>query len=286
MASRPRKPSRDGFYDVLTAAINDLLEYGFDSSQRVEEWVRKLETAARSSLVPEGVLNREVRDVLMRTYQRTVEGGLLHKRHPNIAAYTIERIKPKLRAELDRRILASSSLIKLNREQSIQRTLQRFAGWATSIPIGGTEAEKRSEVKETVKRGIAGLGFVERRVVIDQGHKLVAAINDIVAVDSGAIAGRWQHIPLGPPAYDSRPEHVEMHDKVFVIRGNWAMEKGLMKLAGRKYTDEVDFPGTPVSCSCHYSYLYALRDLPPDMLTHKGEEELTNARIRVAQMGA
>lgn len=284
MASRPRKPSRDGFYDVLTAAIGDLMDHGFDSSHRVEEWVRKLETAARSSLVPEGVLSREVRDVLVRTYQRTVEGGLLQQRHPDVARYTIDRIKPKLRAELDRRILASSSLIKLNREQAIQQTLQRFAGWATSIPIGGTEAEKRSEVKEEIKRGIGGLSFVERRVVIDQGGKLVAAINDIVAVDSGAIAGQWKHILLGPPAYDSRPDHVEMHDKIFVIRGNWALQKGLMKLAGRKYTDEVDFPGTPVFCGCHYSYLYNLRDLPSDMLTHKGEEAIIDARAKIAML--
>lgn len=285
MASRPRKPSRDGFYDVLTAAINDLLEHGFDSSQRVEEWVRKLETAARSSLVPEGVLNREVRDVLMRTYQRTVEGGLLHKRHPDIAAYTIDRIKPKLRAELDRRILASSSLIKLNREHSIQQTLQRFAGWATSIPIGGTEAEKRSEVKETVKRGIAGLSFVERRCIVDQGHKLISSLSEIVAMDQGAIAAAWRHVMEGG-GYQARPEHVKLNNVVFVVRGNWALERGLMRLAGRQYTDEVEAPGMPVSCRCWWSWIYDLRSLPPDMLTHKGEEELIASRVRIAQMGA
>lgn len=285
MASRPRRPSRDGFYEVLTAAINDLLEHGFDSSWRVEDWVRKLEAAARAGLVPEGVLTREVRDVLARTYRQTVEGGLLLKRHPQVSAYTIDRMKPKLRAELDRRILASSSLIKLNREQSIQQTLQRFAGWATSIPIGGTEAEGRAEVKESVKRGIAGLSFVERRCIVDQGHKLVSSLSEIVALDQGAIAAIWRHVMEGG-GYQARPVHVKLNGTVFVVRGNWAMKKGLMKLAGRKYTDEVESPGMPVSCRCWYSWLYNLRDLPPEMITRKGEEALIEVRARIAQMGA
>jgi hypothetical protein len=285
MASKPRQPSRETFYDVLTAAINDLMEHGFDSSYRVEDWVRKLESAARSSLVPEGVLSREVRDVLMRTYQRTVDGGLLQKRHPHVAAYTIDRIKPKLRAELDRRILASASLIKLNREQSIQQTLQRFAGWATSIPIGGTEAEKRTEVKETIKRGIAGLSFVERRCIVDQGHKLVSSLSEIVALDQGAIAAAWRHVMEGG-AYQARPEHVKLNNVVFVVRNKWAIEKGFMKLAGRKYTDEVEAPGMPVSCRCWWSWIYDLRSLPPDMVTHKGEEALFDARAHIAQLGA
>lgn len=284
MASKSRPPTRQGFYQVLTDAINDLMEHGFDSVQRVELWVQKLEAAARSSLVPEVTLQRTVRDVLQRTYERTMQGERFYSRFPGISRFTLEQVKPKCRAELDRRILASSSLIKLNREQSVQRTLQRFQGWATSIPIGGTDVAKRSEVKETVKRGIAGLPFEERRVITDQGMKLVAAINEIVATDGGAIAGRWHHVAEGPPSYDSRPDHVKRNNKVYLIRNSWAHKEGLAKPGTVGYTDEITAPGEEVFCSCSYVYIFHLRDLPPEMLTKKGIESLIESRARIANM--
>ena len=241
---------RAEFYRILTAAIEDLTDHGFDSQVRLEEWLERLRRAAAASLVPEHVLERNLKDVLERVYRRTVEGLKLIQMHPAVSRYTLERVKPKLRAELDRRIMASANLIRLNRQASIERTLQRFAGWATSIPIGGTEVTKKREEQRRIRRGIAGLSFEERRVTIDQGHKLVAAINDIVAQDGGAIALTWRHVNEGPPAYDARPNHVARDGHIFVLRDNWAMQKGLMKLAGRKYYDQVTAVGEEPFCRC------------------------------------
>ena len=287
MASRKPPSSRAQFQQVLTEAINDLVEHGFDSQARVDEWVRKIELAARASLVPEVTLQRSVRDMLRQTYDRVADSERLLTRHNGISRFTLESIKPKLRAELDRRIHASASLIRLNREASIQRTLQRFQGWATSVPIGGTEAAKRSEVKEGVKRGIGGLPFEERRVVIDQGHKLVSAINDIVATDGGAIAAVW-HSYWREAGYNYRDEHKERDGHVYVVRDSWAIRKGLIKLAGHQYTDEITAAGEEVFCRCYMTYVYALRDLPSEMVTSKGKEALLAARGRIGawQTGA
>lgn len=278
------KKPRELFNATLTAAVNDLIERGFDSQARVDEWVRKLEIAARATLVPEITLERSLRDMLTRVYQRAVDGDRLLERHEGISEFTLASIKPKLRNELDRRILASASLIKLNRQASIQRTLQRFQAWATSIPIGGTDVANRAEVKDTVKRGISALPFEERRVIIDQGHKLASTINEIVAVDGGAIAGVWDHVMEGG-GYQARPDHEKRNGHLFVVRDNWALRKGFMKLAGRKYTDQIEAPGELVYCRCAYIYLYNLRDLPTEMITQKGREALTEARTRIAQMG-
>jgi hypothetical protein len=241
-------PARGSFYAVLSEAIDDLMEHGFDSQERLDEWLRRLNEAARAMLVPRHVLERALRDGLQRVYERTVKDGSLLKAHKGISQYTLEAIKPKLRAELDRRILASASLIKLNREASIQRTLQRFAGWSTSIPVGGTDVALRGEVKQTIRRGIAGLSFEERRVVVDQSSKLVAAINEIVATDGGAIAGRWHHVAEGPPAYAARPDHVARNNKVYLLRDSWAKQRGLVKPGPAGYTDEITAPGEEVYC--------------------------------------
>jgi hypothetical protein len=272
------------FFAVVTAAVNDLMEHGFDSQERLDGWLTRLQAAARRALIPEATLVRTLQDALGQVYARTVQTGKLMQRHPGVSQFTIEMIKPKLRAELDRRILASASLIKLNREASIARTLQRFAGWASSIPKGGTDVAERKEVKAQVRRGIAGLSFIERRVVIDQGHKLVAAINEIVATDGGAIAGEWRHVAEGPPAYDSRPDHVARNGKIYLIRGSWAQQKGFVKPGPNGYTDDITAPGEEVYCRCSYSYLFALRDLPDAMLTSKGREALAEVRRKLKEM--
>ncbi len=275
------RPSRQSFYQVISAAIADLIEHGFDSQQRLDDWLRKIETAARAALVPESVLQAEVRDLLERTYQRTVEGRGLMRAHTGVSQFTLINIKPRLRAELDRRILASANLIKLNREASVQRTLQRFAGWATSIPAGGTNATEKQEVAAQVRRSIAGLPYAERLVVHDQGHKLAAAINDIVSRDGGAIAGLWRHVREGG-GYQARPEHVARDGKIYLIRESWAKLERLVKPGPDGYTDQITAPAEEIGCRCRYVYLYNLRDLPANMLTEKGKQAL-EARAAVAK---
>lgn len=270
--------ARSRFYEVLTAAVADFTRYGFDSAERLEYWLQVLRTAIGESLAPEHVLERQLRDSLARLYQRTVAGGQLARAHPDVSRFTLERLKPKLRTELDRRILASASLIRLNRAASIQKTLQRFSGWASAIPAGGSRAVDKPDTKDGIRRGIAGLPFEERRVITDQGHKLVAAINEIVAKDGGAIALIWRHVKEGPPAYDARPEHVARNGKLYVLRDNWALKDGLMKLAGHAYYDEVSAVGQEPYCRCFAVYIHSLRGLPPEMLTEKGRHALERAR--------
>jgi hypothetical protein len=286
MAAARNPTARSAFYSVLSEAIAEFTEHGFDSQERLDFWMQRLRETARTALMPEYVLQRELRDNLSRIYTRLVDKGGLLRMHPGISQYTIANIKPKLRLELDRHILASASLIKLNRDVAVEETIKRLAGWVTSIPAGGSDITNRREVASEVRRGIAGLPFVERRVIIDQGHKLSAGISRIVATDGGAIGGYWRHVAEGPPAYDSRPEHVARDGKFYVLRDNWAMHKGLMKLAGRKYYDEITAAGQEVFCRCSMVWQHNLRDIPQEMLTSKGKEELARVRAQIARMKA
>jgi hypothetical protein len=273
------------FYTVISAAIADMEEHGFDSQERLDMWMQRIEAAARQSLVPASVLENALREALTRVFERSTSTGALLKQHKGVSQYTLQMVKPKLRAELDRRILASSSLIKLNRKASIERTLQRFAGWSTSIPAGGSNVVDRKEVRENVRRSIAGLPFEERRVIIDQGHKLSAAVNEIVSRDGGAIIATWRHVLEGG-GYQARPEHVNRNNDVFVLRGCWAIEQGLIKLAGHQYTDQVEQPAELPFCRCTWRFGYNLRDCPPELITTKGRDELARVREQIARMRA
>lgn len=274
MANQPRS----GFLETLSAAIDDIIENGFDSQERITYWVDRLRRVAAWSMMPLPRLEEHLNKTLRAIYQSKIEKGTILQRHPGISRFTLEKVKPKLRLELDRRIMASANLIKLNRQRAIETTLQRFAGWSTSIPPGGTDIPKRAEVKTNIRSALASLPFTERRVAIDQGHKFVNNLSNILATDGGAIAGIW-HSHWRQLNYDFRPDHKERDLQVYTIRNNWAQEAGLMKAGDAGYSDEITQPGEEVYCRCYYQYLYSIRRLDDEMITSKGRAELERAKV-------
>lgn len=258
------------FAEVVSAAVSDFAEHGFDSDQRLQGWAAAIRQAADLELVPQHVVEQELRRALTKIYERLIDDGQILRHHPGAGRYTIERVRPKLRDELTRRIMASADLIKLNREAAIRDTVQRFSGWATSVPVGGTTPKVAKRARAETRKEMAKLAYQVRRVSIDQGHKFAAALNQIVATDGGAIAAMWhQHYTRYP-----RESHKRLDGRVFLIRDNWAHRAGLVKPGLAGYTDEVEQPGELVFCRCSYEFIYALRRLPPDMITARGRAEL------------
>ena len=179
--------------------------------------------------------------------------------------------------------MASAQLIKLNRTAAIEKTLQRFSGWSTSIPKGGSDVVDKLKVKGDIRKSLAQLPFEERRVLVDQGHKFTASLSEILATNSNALAGEW-HSHWKQLNYNYRPDHKERDRKVYVVRDNWALKAGLMKAGAVGYTDDITRPGEEVFCRCFYRWIYNLRDLPPEMLTLKGSKELERVRATIASM--
>ena len=158
------------FYETVTAAVRDITDNGYDPL-RVDQWLVLIKQAAERSLTPTAVMERTLRASLASVYARYVDKGAILKLNPGVSRFTLDQIKPKLRTELDRRIMASAQLIRLNREAAIQKTLQRFSGWSTSIPQGGSDVVDKNETKGDIKKSLKQLPCEERRVIIDQGHK-------------------------------------------------------------------------------------------------------------------
>jgi hypothetical protein len=273
------------FYTVVSEAIRHFEEHGFQSADDLQIWIERIRKAAIDSLTPERVLNETLSRTLGGIYKKLIDDGQILKTHRGAGKFTIERLKPKLRTELDRRLMVSRNLIKLNREQSIEKTIQRFAGWASSVPAGGSRAVDVKDTKDNIRKALTSLPFEERRVAIDQSHKFAAALNEIVAVDGGAIAMRWNS-RWRSPGYQYREDHKERDQKIYLLRSSWAKEKGLVKPGPAGYYDDITKVGEEVYCSCFATWLYHLRDLPDDMLTQKGKDELAAARAKIAAMRA
>lgn len=258
---------------MLSRTVEEFTEYGYSSPEQLEEWLRKLRDGIERSIPDEMTLTREMRNVLEAAYKRLVDHDQILRQHPGMPLFTYERVKPALRAELDRRIVASANLIKLNRKSAIDETMQRLSGWMSSVPVGGTDVKYKQEVKDKARKSLASLPFETRRVVIDQSHKFVSNLSEILATNGGALAAIW-HSHYKQANYNYRPDHKARDSKYYTVRGNWALERGFMKVGPDGFSDEITRPGEEVFCRCWYEYVYALRDLPAKMVTEKGRAEL------------
>lgn len=272
---------RETFQTVLTAAIKELSETGFTSAERVSYWQRRLKEAAEASLTSQTQLDEMLRRSMATIYKRLVDNGGALQMHPGVSRFTLDKLRPQLRNELNRRIMASADLIKLNRERSIATTLSRFSGWASSIPSGGSEVVAKAEEKAHIRKALASLPYADRRCAIDQGHKLIASINQVIAIDGQALGGFW-HSKFRQPGYNYRPDHKERDGKFYLFRGTWAQERGLIKPGPDGYYDQITAVAEEPFCGCSLSFAYHLRQLPPDCLTVKGVAELKRARELVA----
>jgi hypothetical protein len=268
----------ESFYTVLTKAVIEITKYGYDSADRIAYWIMRLRDSAARSFVPSAFVERAIKATLQAIFRSKIENAGILKLHPGVERFTIEQVKPRLRAELDRRIRANADLIVLNRDEAIEKTLRRFAGWATSVPSGGSDVVDKNDVKANIKKPLQSLSFQERRVATDQAHKFSSSLSSILAMDGGAVAGRWKS-NWRQVNYNYREDHKERDEKVYAIRDNWAIKAGLMKAGPNGYVDQITQPAEEVFCRCHYEYIYNLRDLPSDMLTIKGREELEKVMI-------
>lgn len=273
--------SGPSYFETLTAAINDLAEYGYDSQSRIDYWAEQIRLAAERSLKSPDEIDRMMRDAMAAVYRKAVDQGGALKFHPGVSRFTLERIRPQLHDELRRRIAANADLIKRNRAEAIEKTQRRFRAWGTSIPAGGSDRIDRREEKTVLRKALASLPHHDRAVIIDQTAKLNAAISATIALNGDALGAIW-HSHKHQAGYDGRPDHNARDGKFFLVKGSWADQRGLVKPGPNGYVDGIEQPAELPFCRCHWQWIYALRSIPDDCMTDKGRETLRAARAALA----
>jgi hypothetical protein len=269
------------FNQLLAQAIAEISATGYVNADQIAHWIDLLRNAAERELGPEGQIDRDTARRLTATFERLAERGKIGDYVPGVDRFTIAMVKPKLHAELDRRILASADLIKLHRKEAVERTLQRFQGWSTSIPPGGDGTIDKRETRSTISKSLAHYKYEKRRVDVDQGYKLIANISAVVAEDAGAIAGIWHDHGEHDPSYNARKEHMARSGRIYLVRGSWAHRDGLVKPV-QGYMDEITAPGVEPFCRCWWQWITSPRRLPDEMLTRKGQEWVARGQQRAA----
>lgn len=272
------------FYDTVTAAVEDLAAHGYDSQERIDYWTAELRRVAEQSLPPWTDVERLVRERLTAVYARQVDRGSVLTRHAGVSRYTLDRLKPTLREELRRRTAANIDLIRLNRDEAVDRTVKRFRAWGTSLPPQPSAGADKAEEKRLLRKSLASLPYADRRLHIDQAAKLSAAISATVAVDAGALGAFW-HSHKYQAGYRGRPTHNARDGKFFLMRDSWAQAKGFLKVGPNGNMDSIEQAAEWPFCRCTWSYVYAMRSVPRECVTVAGEAALREARAAVARMG-
>ena len=260
------------FTRTVRDAVKFFLRNGYSSREELERWQAIIRQAAENETADDymAMVTRN----LTKAYDLQIGRAEVLKRHPGISRFTINYLEPKLRTELDRRIFASADLIKIKRKKAIDTTLSRFSGWASSIPSADTIALSgiqgtMMETAKHIQKSAEQMDYEARRVMIDQNHKLIANIDNVIATSNNAIAAIW-HSHWRRPGYNYREDHKERDQLYYLIRGNWAQKNGYVKAGPAGYLDEITQPGEEVFCRCYVTYIYNLRSIPEYMLTQKG----------------
>lgn len=269
--------SRKTFFQILTDAINYFAERGYSSQEELNRWARLLKEAMERQLGSPVHSEEAIKQALKSVYSRQMVNHGILKTNSGVSKFSVDMLKPAVKRELERRMLASANLIKLNRQEAITMTLRRFQGWATSIPKGGSLAVDIRKEKAAIRKPLSKVTFQERRVIIDQSQKFAASINAAVANDNGAIAATWRS-RWRTAGYDYRKDHKERDGKVYAIADNWAIRQGLMKVGEAGYTQDITQPAEEVFCQCRYTYIYSIDNLPKEMLTEKGRKFLESIK--------
>jgi len=283
---------------VLTAAITDIAVNGFNSEITINRWLMRLQNALKNYSVNLPAARSLVEKSMTQAFERHFfdshgnPSGKFLERNKGIDAFTLQRLKPKARSKLQERIVQNASLIVLERDAAVADTLKRFQGWTTG-QVAAKQLLTKTQIKEQAKLLIkpisdAPTDFIPRRRAIDQNAKMVAAVNDVIADDGGALAMTWHQNWSANPRnaenagkkhrLDPDRNHEQFDNKTFIRRESWAVKEGFLKKGDLPFLEDLQvMPGQNVYCGCTASYDYsltALHRIRPDAFTQKGLERI------------
>ena len=151
---------------------------------------------------------------------------------------------------------------------------------------------KKSKQRKNPLHPIMNHSKVQEIVKKHSGFEALKKISIEEGKQSGAIAAKWDaqvhHVIQEMQAWADEmccqvPGHNERDGTLYAIKGNWALQKGLMT----EGTGVVDLDGKSLfedeECICCFRYEQALRSLPYSMLTEKGKQTLLESRLTDGQ---
>jgi hypothetical protein len=177
----------------------------------------------------------------------------------------------------------TQSKIYLN--EQLEQFYELLSSFLIRVPVGGSKDKTiKSEITK-IKRELRSLTKWNQLFYTYKAASLVSELEYLFSIPNNPIAVVWHYSALDEQGeYKKTYSHKERDSCVYAVRGNWALEKGLMSAEPNGYIDEISRPKQEVGCMCSIQWLYGLRALPGEMLTAKGKAELQRTGQAVAAL--
>ena len=280
LLEQPNEGAKNRIADAINAAINCILQDG-PSETSIAKLKSQIEAVLNRETTSSVIAAQAIESYHRNLYETIVQfkgfpvvsvvevGGEEHdapkrKSSENFSDAEFALIQPILADALARSIMVAADSAESFKQSEIHQSLMMLDEWAKTIPYGGTKEKPYRATARAVRNGIKATASWGKRFFIIHRPDFAAEARHIFACHRGAIAGKW--------AWSRYPEceiHRHIDGTVYLVRGSWAMQKGLLSDDGHAFTDEVTVPGT-TGCCCSYEYLYGLRDIPSPMITNAG----------------
>jgi hypothetical protein len=117
---------------------------------------------------------------------------------------------------------------------------------------------------------------------IRKSSALAAKMHHDRAMEGNAIAAIWKYRDICFEADNGDP-HRELDGIFYAIKGNWAIQKGLMHPGRNVFLDDIETDWAS-GCGCHLQHIFALRALPSAMITERGAAKMIESRKKVDAM--
>ncbi len=154
----------------------------------------------------------------------------------------------------------------------LQAMLREFL---EQVPIGGTKDKAIKGKIAEIKKELRSLAKWDRIFYIYKAISFLSEIEYIFVLTKNPLAAIWRYGNLDAQGeYQKTYNHQQRDGRVYAIRGSWAIEKGFMKVGPAGYLDEISRPHQEVGCMCSLRWVVNVDDLPDEMITDKGRQEL------------
>lgn len=259
---------------VVNSAIDDIIKFGPNGSN-VSSWCREIQGVLNKVSMSSSDAASLVEDY-HRAYFKKVDsahGIPLHSVHSDnpygevdtvVGSETYGEIRARATSALERVVSAARADSDVFRSREIREALDVFENWANSVPSGGSKEKVYRLNAADVRGAIKSVASWDKRFFISHRRDFTSELDYLFKAQRGAIAARWEWY-----RYPEDDPHEDLNGKIFLVRGSWAHERGLIKTEGMEFLDERALPGV-ANCTCSCCYLNALRALPLAMLTEEG----------------
>jgi hypothetical protein len=151
---------------------------------------------------------------------------------------------------------------------------QLLGDFLAGIPDGGTKTAMLRSHVNPIKRALKDLLQWDCDLNRLQASTFMSEVKDFLTpATDNPLAMIWHFSPWSCLV----PSHNELDEQWYAIRGNWAIQKGLMQVSANGFHDEIKKRSRELGCMCSSQFVFSFTSLPQDMLTPAGLAANANA---------